>query len=213
MNVMTHIVYEIKNKITNKVYIGYTSKILENRWKEHCRTSKKAVNTPFYNAIKKYGIECWDKKILFECETAQTAKEKEIEMIQKFDSYNNGYNATLGGDGINGIIMSEESNIKRSLALLGKPKNYPRMHGKKHSSETIEKMKKPKLDKSSYQTDFFKEKMKKVQAEYAAKRRALTKEQFEEIQFHIKNNISKKKISQLMNISYDLIKKWSCRKW
>ena len=33
---------------------------------------------------------------------------KEIEFIILYDSYNNGYNSTLGGDGNNGIIMSEE---------------------------------------------------------------------------------------------------------
>ena len=137
---MSYIVYQIKNLITNKIYIGYTSKTLEQRWKQQCNRSKKEINTPFYNAIKKYGVLCWDKNILLECETAKEAKTKEIELIEKFDSYKNGYNATLGGDGNNGIIMSEESNLKRSIALKGKPKNYLRMHGKKHSKETIKKL-------------------------------------------------------------------------
>lgn len=207
------IVYSIENKITNKCYIGYTKHSLEKRWKQHCAKSKKEINTPFYNAIKKYGIECWDKKILLECNTAEQAKTKEIEFIGAFDSYKNGYNATLGGDGNNGIIMSEDSNLKRSLALKGKPKNYLRMHGKKHSSQTIEKMKKPKKDKTKYQTEEFKNIMREKQAKAAKERRSLTKEQYDEINKLVNQGISKKNISVLLSINYDIVKKWSCRKW
>ena len=51
----------------------------------------------------------------------EESKIKERFYINLFDSYNFGYNSTLGGDGNNGIIMSEESNKKRSQALQGKP--------------------------------------------------------------------------------------------
>ena len=207
------IVYLIENKITNKHYVGYTKHSLEKRWNQHCKKSTKQINTPFYNAIKKYGIDCWDKKVLLECSTAEEAKVKEIEMIQKFDSYKNGYNATLGGDGNNGIVMTTESNIKRSLALKGKPKNYLRMHGKKHSAETIEKMKKPKSDKTKYQTEEFKNLMRQKQAKAANERRSLTKEQYDQINKLVSEGISKKQISVLLSINYDIVKKWSCRKW
>lgn len=207
------IVYLIENKITNKCYVGYTKHSLKKRWSQHCKKSTKQLNTPFYNAIKKYGIECWDKKVLLECNTVEEAKTKEIELIQKFDSYKNGYNATLGGDGNNGIIMTDESNIKRSLALKGKPKNYLRMHGKKHSEETLKKMRKPKDNKKSYQTEHFKQKMREAQAIYAKQRRVLSEEQYNKIQEMVKLGISKKQISVALSINYDIVKKWSCRKW
>jgi len=207
------IVYLIQNKFTDKCYIGYTKHSIEKRWKQHCRNSKKQVNTPFYNAIKKYGFDCWDKKVLLECNTAEEAKSKEIEFIEKFGSYKSGYNATLGGDGNNGLIMTEESNLKRSLALKGKPKNYLRMHGKKHSAQTIQKMKKPKIDKSNYQTEEFKNLMRKKQAKAARERRVLTKVQYDEINKLVSDGISKKQISLLLSINYDIVKKWSCRKW
>jgi len=209
-----HVVYLIQNKINNKMYVGYTKNTLETRWKQHCnRAEKTSSNTPFYNAIRKYGIDCWDKKVIFECFDSNLAKQKEIEFISFYNSFNNGYNATLGGDGNNGIIMTKQSNLKRSFALKGKPKNYNRMHGKKHSIQTINKMKKPKADKTNYNTEYFKQLMKEKQAKFAFERRTLSYEKYLQIHEMCNNNVSKKKIAQLLNISYDIVKKWSCRKW
>lgn len=208
------IIYLIENKINNKIYIGLTKNTLEKRWKQHFNKAlKNDCNTPFYNAIRKYGIDCWNMKVVFECENTEIAKQKEIEYISLYDSYNNGYNATFGGDGNNGILMSKESNLKRSFALKGKPKNYNRMHNKKHSQSTIDKMKKPKKDKINYNTEKFKQIMREKQAKFAFERRALTFEQYQQIQSFCQEGISKKHISQLLNISYDLVKKWSCREW
>jgi group I intron endonuclease len=210
---MHHIVYLIENNLNKKKYIGYTKYTIEKRWKQHCNRSIKNINTPFYNAIKKYGMEVWTLSTLCECYSADEAKEKEIYFIEKYDTYNNGYNATLGGDGNKGIIMSEESNKKRSEALKNKPKNYNRMHGKKHTSETLLKMRKPKNDKSKYQTESFKNKMREVQKEMASQRRSLTKETYDQMMVLLSQGKSKKQVSLEMSISYDIVKKWSCRKW
>lgn len=56
-------------------------------------------------------------------------------------------NQTDGGDGVSGILHTEESNKKRSLAQLGKPKpanskrgsQSPR-YGKKHSQQTCDRI-------------------------------------------------------------------------
>lgn len=209
-----YIVYLIKNTVTNKIYIGYTKNSLEHRWKQHCNRAKKDVNTPFYNAIKKYGEDIWDKSIIFECESVQEVKQKEIELIAKHDSYNNGYNATTGGDGNHGIKMSQESNHKRSIALKGIPKNYPCWaKGKNLPEEIKQKLRKPKKDKSKYQTEEFKQIMREKQRKHAKARRMLNKEQYDKIQEYMKEGISKKQISKLLNISYDLVKKWSLKTW
>jgi group I intron endonuclease len=208
------IVYCIKNNITNKIYIGYTIKSLESRWKQHLnRAFKNKNNNKFYNAIKKYGIDCWDRIILCECINKQDAKIKEIELIKEYNSYNDGYNSTCGGDGNNNIKMSEESNLKRSMALKGIPKNYNRMHGKKHKKETIEKMKKPKLDKTNYRTEKFKQRMREKQLKASKKRRSITKEQYLQIKNLILENYTKKEISIILSIKYDLVKKWSLKDW
>lgn len=212
---VSHIVYSITNKLTEKAYIGYTKLPVEKRWQQHYkRAAKTKCNTPFYNAINKYGMHVWDLQILQTCSSASEAKMAEIILIEKYDSYKNGYNATLGGDGNNGLKMSEESNAKRSIALKGRPKNYNRMHGKKHSAATIEKMRKPKTKKAGYLTDAFKQRIKNIQLKQAAERRALTKEQYDCLHEYIADgNLNKKQIASLMNISYSLIKKWSNRDW
>jgi len=211
---MPHIVYLISNPLTNKVYVGYTKHTLEKRWNQHCKNAMKAkTNTPFYNAIRKYGTDIWVHSILETCALADEAKAQEVKYIEKYDSYKNGYNATLGGDGNHGIIMSEESNKKRSEALKGIPKNYNRMHGKHHTDETLQKMRKPKANKDAYQTDSFKEKMRLVQSKASKERRSLSKEQYDQIYDYMEKGYSKKQIATILSISYDIVKKWSCRKW
>lgn len=97
---MTGIIYKITNDINNKVYIGKTLSSIEKRFQEHKNDAKREEksNRPLYRAIRKYGIEHFfieeiGKYPLDELE------EKEIYWINYFQSYSNGYNATLGGDG------------------------------------------------------------------------------------------------------------------
>jgi len=109
-------VYKIKNILNNKSYIGWTSKTVDFRWNEHKSDALKfRDNRKFYNAIRKYGTNSWDVTTLCEVENKEDALKKEIEFIVFYDSYNNGYNSTLGGDGNNGIIMSDEQIKKSSL--------------------------------------------------------------------------------------------------
>lgn len=51
---------------------------------------------PLYNAMRKYGIEHFFIEAIEETDKLQ---EREQYWIAYFDSYNKGYNATLGGDG------------------------------------------------------------------------------------------------------------------
>ena len=53
---------------------------------------------PLYDAMNKYGIENFIIETLQECEEDVLA-EVEIFWIEKLNTYNFGYNATLGGDG------------------------------------------------------------------------------------------------------------------
>ena len=134
-------IYKIENINNNKCYIGWTSKSVDFRWSEHKSDAIKIRdNRKFYNAIRKYGVDSWNVTTLCEVNSNEIALKKEIKYIQLYDSYRNGYNATLGGDGNNGIIMSEESNIKRSEKLKGikKPKGFN--VGRIHSDETKDKI-------------------------------------------------------------------------
>lgn len=107
-------IYKITNDINNKVYIGLTN--LQNptdRWKRHLKDYKKATlysKRPLYEAMQKYGIEHFSFQIIEE--TDNTA-EREKYWIKKLNTYigfenSNGYNATLGGDGLSKNTFSQE---------------------------------------------------------------------------------------------------------
>lgn len=91
-------IYRIKNKINNKSYIGQST-CIENRWKQHLSEAKdKSSSKPLYQAIRKYGVENFSFEVLEECDTS-LLDEKEVYYINLYNSYKEGYNATLGGQG------------------------------------------------------------------------------------------------------------------
>lgn len=52
-------VYKITNNINNKSYIGWTSKVADNRWEQHkFYAFNKISNSKFPNAIKKRHVHC-----------------------------------------------------------------------------------------------------------------------------------------------------------
>lgn len=93
-------IYKIVNDINDKIYVGKTSLTIEERFKQHKRDSakEKIEKRPLYNAMKKYGIEHFHIELIEECNWKESDK-REKYWIKYYDSYKNGYNATLGGDG------------------------------------------------------------------------------------------------------------------
>jgi len=91
-------IYKITNKINGKIYIGKTEKSIERRFKEHCAEFAKArsKDRPLYRAFNKYGIENFSIELI---EITDIPEEREMFWINFYQSYQKGYNATLGGDG------------------------------------------------------------------------------------------------------------------
>ena len=106
---MNGYIYKITNDINDKVYIGKTLYSIEKRWKEHCadRTKNEVKNRPLYKAINKYGKEHFHIEIIEECDE-EILSMREIYWIETYHSYSNGYNATLGGDG---MILYDHNEI------------------------------------------------------------------------------------------------------
>lgn len=89
-------IYKITNKINGKVYIGQSIDIFS-RWKWH-KTHLKNT-TAIHKALNKYGIENFTFEILEETPLDKDyMNEREIYYVSFFDSYNKGYNETLGGN-------------------------------------------------------------------------------------------------------------------
>lgn len=96
-------IYCITNLINDKKYIGKTMQTIEKRFAEHVKDSKsKSLRTekrPLYNAMQLYGHDKFVVSTLEICSGEQLS-EREQYYIQKYDTYNNGYNATIGGEGV-----------------------------------------------------------------------------------------------------------------
>lgn len=80
-------------------------------------------NTYFHRAIRKHGWDAFVWEVIYTHPDSQYTKNKmEPHFISEHDSYNNGYNMTLGGDGAIGLIRTKEHRAKIGAAQRGKPK-------------------------------------------------------------------------------------------
>lgn len=92
-------IYKITNDINNNVYIGETIRSLQKRWAAHLKKAEDPnVMGHLQLAMRKYGAHHFHIEIIEECPDDKRF-EKEKYWIQYYDSYNNGYNSTLGGEG------------------------------------------------------------------------------------------------------------------
>jgi len=93
-------IYKIWNDINGKSYIGKTEQSIEQRWRKHIIDSRK-VNIdgrPLYKAMNKYGIEHFHIEEIEKCDS-NIVNDREKYWIEYFNTFKNGYNATIGGDG------------------------------------------------------------------------------------------------------------------
>ena len=115
-------IYKYENKINGHCYIGQ-SVDLERRHYGHkyaaFNEQASDYNSQFHQAVRKYGWENFDYSVLIELSsesyTHQQLDELEKAMIEQYDSYHNGYNATPGGTEIGNTIHSGESNGRALL--------------------------------------------------------------------------------------------------
>ena len=118
-------IYQITNDINDKIYIGKTEFDIQKRFKEHCRDAFKRFDEkrPLYSAMRKYGIEHFHIELI---EETDNQAEREMYWIEKKESFLNGYNATLGGDGAKYIdeeLVIQEYLISKIQAEVAKKLN------------------------------------------------------------------------------------------
>lgn len=90
-------IYKIENLINHKIYIGQTNnpkrRFAEHRAKGYENNSHKIL----YYAFDKYGIDNFDFLVIEEVDD-NDANNREKYWISYYDSFENGYNMTEGGD-------------------------------------------------------------------------------------------------------------------
>lgn len=91
-------IYTIRNIITNQYYVGESLHVQE-RWDRHLEDLRlnHHHSHKLQRSFNKYGITAFEFKI--ECEVDDDKRfEKEKEIIEKYNSFINGFNETSGGD-------------------------------------------------------------------------------------------------------------------
>lgn len=119
------VIYKITNLINGKQYIGQTSKLyINNRWCEHKNNARNGKSSYLYNAIRKYGEDNFEFKVILKHIPICKLNFYEQLLIRKFNTKNpNGYNLTDGGEGTRGFVPWDKG-IKRSKEDVEKMKAY-----------------------------------------------------------------------------------------
>jgi len=116
---MQTIVYMATNRVNGKRYVGYTSKTLLRRRRQHefSALSLRGECRAFHAAIRKYGAEAFDWHVLSEHLSREDGIQAEICQIAELRP---AYNISKGGQGTNGVPWTEERRILFSRLMKGR---------------------------------------------------------------------------------------------
>lgn len=145
------VIYVITNILTGKSYVGQ-KKTLNDKTPAKLHRYY-GSGTYIKNAIKKHGIENFEKHYICFAESAEELDEKEKFWINELDTKNNGYNQTDGGDHFKGTVKHKEGYREkmRQWALNAwkdpeyREKAMKPRYGLKHTEETKERMRESAL--------------------------------------------------------------------
>lgn len=187
MSEKLYCVYMHTNKINGKKYVGITSIKPEKRWNSGFGYVK---NEHFYSAIKKYGWENFEHKVLCGDLSLQDACDIERYLIKYYNlqDYNFGYNIMAGGQFCE---IAESTKKKMSESRKGRKFSDEQ---KQHMSESRKKRQSP--NKGKHLSEDWKRSLSR-----SMKGREISKEQHEH---SIQNNPNVKSVI-CNGIEYDTI--------
>ena len=171
-------IYKITNIKTGKVYIGKTTKSLNDRLQGQINNADKGNNFKLSFAIRKYCKENFIIEPIDFAETRDELNEKEVYYISEYKSLEDGYNMTIGGEGGNTYIDKSDEEMKTisekiSTALRKNNGNHGQfvgpkngMYGKHQTPEAKEK-----ISKASKGRKFSKEHNRKISEYYKGRKK------------------------------------------
>jgi len=110
------LIYRHTSTTSGKSYIGLTKCTMEKRWSQHASDAKCGSTLYFHNAIRLYGRGDWIHDVLHDnINSLDEATQLEIYYIKKYNTFENGYNLTIGGEGNNGNKWTEEFRKARCI--------------------------------------------------------------------------------------------------
>lgn len=193
-------VYLVTCEESGKQYVGLTTTTPHKRWLQHVNDTK-SINRKtckFHNAINKYGEDSFIVEIIKSviCKTEDELRQSLIELekkyIKKYNTYENGYNATAGGEGY-GLKYGEDNPFfghTHSAESKQKIGESSRIRNAWLSTNTKEAKKKMVETKRKNGTQWFSDKARET-AKIVNSTRKQTKE---EIQKRLKTIADKRKV-------------------
>jgi len=140
-------IYQITNTINGKIYIGKTTRTIEERFQGHIYDANRQRRTYLHRAIRKYGTDAFTITELesgFDSEDA--LNEAEIRYISELNPH---YNMTAGGDGKSGFTFTQSEEARKKISDAHKGRKLSEEHkrkigeafkGRKQSEETKRKI-------------------------------------------------------------------------
>lgn len=192
------VIYKVTNLINGKIYIGQTIRFEKRKLRHFYDAFNENSQVVFHRALRKYGFDNFKWEVIDMAETHEELSEKETYWINFYKSYinfenSNGYNQTLGGEGMAGFSHSEETKQRLSIAHTGK----------KLSDETKRKV--GIASKGRVYTEEAKKKISETHQGIKHHNAKLTEEDVLQIKELIKNGLLQTTIGKMFNISTSII--------
>ena len=138
------VIYRYVNTINNKCYVGQTSNPKKRREQHKSAALTELKKSAFYDAVREFGLEKFRYEVL-EIVDIDKRNDREKYWIQYYDSYNKGYNQTVGGIGMDGFKHSEATRKFISEIQKGKPSPNKGKHFRHRTQEEKDRLSKKVL--------------------------------------------------------------------
>lgn len=131
--------YRVSHKDTGHDYVGISVRPVK-RWQRHRTNANCGSKLYFHSALRKYGHDAFDWKIIAWASSTEGACHLERMAIHLGMGH---YNLTTGGEGGCGAVRSPETRMRMSLAKRGikkTPEHVAKMREFRHTDEAKAKM-------------------------------------------------------------------------
>ena len=129
------VIYKATNILNGKSYIGQT-KNFKIRQAQHLKAKD---DYSFHRALRKYGSESFEWSILEECSN-DLLDDKEIYWISYYNTYENGYNMTKGGDHADALVDWRKNNPDKVKENALNGLKYANEYHKNHREEHLKQL-------------------------------------------------------------------------
>ena len=184
-----------------KYYVGQTIRTMEQRAGKDGRGydwDDSNCNNKFARSIRKWGWDAFEGRVLEEV-YEEDLNELEKFYIEYFDSFKNGYNSTLGGEGTRGYSFNKESKKRLSISSKKRWKNPKEKEKQSIVQRKRFKNKNEREKLSKAQNKRFENKEEREKISIAVKKRFKDKNEREKQSITIKTSLENPEIREKMS--------------